>query len=85
MRSAKGGYFERIDHEGYPIQYAIEGRWVFNRFESWIIHAYLWANEFWYERVWAPVAIRALHAVGRHHYRGCRGNTRCHPLIRTTT
>lgn len=77
MMWTKGGYAERIDREGYPIQYAVEGRLVLNRAESLILHVALKVREWWFEYLYYPVAYRVAHLFGRHHFIACRGRRGC--------
>jgi len=83
MIRVKGYGVERIDHPGDPIQYATEGRWVFNRAESVAIYTYLTAVEIWLERLWWPTVRRAMHLTGRHHNIACRGRRGCWPTRHT--
>lgn len=77
MIIAKGGYPERIDREGSPVQYAVEGRVVLNRLESTALHGVLKIREFWFESVCYPAAFRIAHLLGRHHSVACRGRRGC--------
>lgn len=76
MRLARRLDIDRDDRGDWP-QYVIEGRFVLNRAESWLLGAYFALSNWWLERVWWPGAVRVLHAVGRHHSTCCRGRQSC--------